>query len=222
VSALPKQYQDKSKKSNTGVIVAVIVGVILVAALAVVAVIASGGDDTKDESTTVKNPAFAKVALSGEDLPLFDSTTTDTAVGSKIPTITGEDFYGNASKIAAADGAQVILVGAHWCPHCNAEIPKVIQWLSEPDAPKVPFTLVTTSAQENAPNFPPSDWVKGLGWKEGVLVDSQAGDAAASLGTSGFPYVIVVDKDGNVVARFSGEGTLDNVKAAVASVAPSS
>ena len=43
------------------------------------------------------------------------------------------------------------------------------------------------------------------GWEPPILVDSEDQAAAAALGVSGYPFFVLVDGDGEVVARWAGE-----------------
>jgi thiol-disulfide isomerase/thioredoxin len=102
----------------------------------------------------------------------------------------------------------MIVFLAHWCPHCNAEAPRLAAYLeSQGGVPAgVELTVVPTGSESRAPNWPPSQWVKDMRLgKVRALVDDREGTAAAAFGLAHYPFIVMVDKDGNVVARRESE-----------------
>ncbi len=111
--------------------------------------------------------------------------------------------------IDPADGT-VRLIGffAHWCPHCQREVPRVANWLAENGFPaEIEIIAISTAIREDAPNYPPSDWFRNENWPGQVLVDNADSDLATAYGITGFPYWVLVDATGTVVHRSSGELT---------------
>ena len=51
----------------------------------------------------------------------------------------------------------------------------------------------------------PSAWLRKEKWPTEVLLDSEDYAAANAYGLSAFPFYVLVDGDGKVVERFSGE-----------------
>jgi len=108
-----------------------------------------------------------------------------------------------------ADGT-VRLIGffAHWCPHCQREVPRVAQWLAENGVPEeIEIIAISTAVREGAPNYPPSEWFIDENWPTQILVDSEESELATAYGLGGFPYWILVDATGTVMHRSSGELT---------------
>jgi hypothetical protein len=62
------------------------------------------------------------------------------------------------------------------------------------------------------PNFPPGEWLADLGWDWPVLADDASRTAALALGTTGYPYMMFVGADGEVLARYSGELPIEAVQ----------
>ena len=63
--------------------------------------------------------------------PQFDvERSPDPAIGKTVPTLTGKSVYdGGAVTIGPDTGGgkpQVIVFVAHWCPHCQAEVPRLV------------------------------------------------------------------------------------------------
>ncbi|HEY6530922.1 MAG TPA: TlpA disulfide reductase family protein [Acidimicrobiales bacterium] len=189
----------------------VVVGVV---AIAVGRSSSSGSDDggaaSSSGGTVVPNGdlEYGTVTVEGSDLPPAPrGTGSDEGVGETIPTIKGEAFDGSAVTIAPGGGkGQVIMVVAHWCPHCQAEVPRIQSWLDEDGMPDdVTLTTVATANDPTAVNFPAGDWLREEGWSVPTMLDDQEQTAALAVGTSAYPFFVVVDADGKVVERTSGE-----------------
>lgn len=160
------------------------------------------------ESPTDHGVQSAPVSVSGSPLPVLRSDAAeDVAVGSDAPVVSGVDFDGNEVVVGgASQKVQLLFFAAHWCPHCQAELPRIVDYLAangEPDG--VETTVVLTSTHPARVNFPPSDWLAREGWSGRVLLDSEESDAAAAFGLSAFPFFVMVDTDGKVLGRLSGE-----------------
>ncbi|MBK5289651.1 MAG: TlpA family protein disulfide reductase [Acidimicrobiia bacterium] len=189
----------------------VAVGVVVAIGIVVVIVSAGGTDSkkkTKGGSDTPNSKEFGPVTVTGTALAQFPDSGSDQAVGQAIPTVSGENFAGEPGAIAANGKAQLIVFLAHWCPHCNAEAPKLASYLQDNGGlpAGVDLTIVPTGSRSDAPNWPPSQWVKdmNLGYVT-TLVDSEDQKAAAAFGLTSYPFMVMVDKDGTVVARRAGE-----------------
>ena len=59
-------------------------------------------------------------------------------------------------------------------------------------------------------------WLSDAGWPVPTMADDAGNHAAEAFGLSAFPYYVAVDAEGRVVARASGELTIENVEALVA------
>ena len=187
--------------------------VIVVVAI-VVAVLASGGSDranaTKFETAPVK--------VTGTPLPAFDSTKSpDPAIGDTIPTLQGKSVGdGGAITIGPKGGdgePQMIVFVAHWCPHCQAEVPRLVQLAKGGVFDGVKVSAVATGTNEQADNYPPSAWLKRVDWPFPVMADSPTGTAAQAYGLQSYPYFVLVNPDGTVAGRGSGELPEDQLKA---------
>lgn len=92
---------------------------------------------------------------------------------------------------------------AHWCSHCQREVPAVTDYLANNDV-SVEFQSVATGSDPTAPNYPPSVWLEREDWPVSTLYDDQSDSAGTAYGLSAFPFWVVLDADGVVRARFSG------------------
>lgn len=184
-----------------------IAAVVLVVIVGVIAVAAARGS-RKDATEKVDQKQTAPVEITGAPpLAALPEAGADPALGETIPTVTGSDFDGEAVTIGPEDGkAKVIVFAAHWCPHCQRELPILVDHLKDSPMPDdVELLTVSTGVAEERGNYPPSTWLDGMGWTAPVLADSEDGGAAQAFALPGFPYFVAVDADGKVVARTSGE-----------------
>jgi len=160
-------------------------------------------------------PAIGPIDVLGDPLPVLPDGATvdnDPARGLTAPVIVGLDFSGNPVRIdAAADGPTMVAVVAHWCPHCNQEVPRIVELGNEGALPEgLNVVAVSTSPSPDRPNFPPGDWLADVNWAWPALADGVSPEldrflAAEAYGVSGFPFVLLLDGDGTVAARWSGE-----------------
>jgi len=184
----------------------VVIGAIIAAvALLAVGVVVMAGSDSDDESspvvpdvsfaqvpgeTTAAGPdvaavsdeASSPVSADGAVLPRY-SGDPDDAVGMVAPVLRGYDVEGNSITIdAAVDGPYMLVFLAHWCPHCNREIPRLLDWQRSGGVPpELKIVGVATAVSESAPNFPPAEWLAAKEWSWPTLLDESTGDGEAGV-----------------------------------------
>lgn len=174
-----------------------ILGLIIVAGLAGVVVAASSRDSASDSPQT----AFAEAI----GTPLPPLTSPDNALGTPAPMISAETLDGNRVQIGGDGTARLYGFFAHWCPHCQDELPVTVSWLeSNPLPAGVEIVAVSTGVDRGAPNYPPSEWFERENWPATVLLDSEDQALAAAFGLTAFPFWVAVDADGVVIARVEG------------------
>jgi thiol-disulfide isomerase/thioredoxin len=187
-----------------------VVGLVIVLALA--AIVSSGGGDKNQSAEGIEETRSVNVA--GAALPKFAPDGTDAAVGKAIPDVKGQSFDGSPVEIRNDGRAKLVVFVAHWCPHCQKEIPLLADWLKSNSLPSgVDLYTVSTGVTSERPNYPPSAWLKKEGWTGPTLADSDDQEAADAFGLSAFPYFVAVDGSGKVVARTSGEISTDQFAA---------
>jgi len=174
----------------------------------------NGGDTTAVDVVDQNQP----VAVTGDVLPALEDPSADTAVGMMAPRLEGRSFDGSPIVIEPGDGQPYMVVFlAHWCPHCNAEIPRLVTWF---ESGRVPANLrvigVSTAVAADRPNYPPSEWIVATDWPWEIMADSADVTAAASYGVSSFPFFVIVGADGKVKVRQSGELEPEVLEAIVA------
>lgn len=218
----------EKKRNSMSVTTKAIVGAVILAVLvALVVAIATSRDSSDDSSPTTSTDSVAPsavepgenqaVSIEGQRLDPLDDASSDVSVGGPAPTLNGYSFDGRPVSVTPGDGRPYMVVFlAHWCPHCNAEVPRLIEWK---DSGGVPDDLVvvgvSTAVASDRPNYPPSQWVVDKGWPWPVMADSAAMDAAAAYGVSGFPFFTIIGPDGTVRLRTSGEKSIDEIDALV-------
>ena len=183
----------------------ILIGAIVVAAVIAVVISSSGGGDKHD--TTAEHET-GTVTVSGPSLPDFVSTKNDDAIGDTAPTLHGSNFSGAPVTIPANDGkAKAIFFVAHWCPHCQAEVPRLEKWIQTHGIPAgLDIEIVSTRVNEAPNNYPPSAWLQreGLGQLP-IIADDTKDTAYFAYGAGGLPYIVYLDKDNKVVLRTEGE-----------------
>jgi thiol-disulfide isomerase/thioredoxin len=165
---------------------------------------------------------LGEVEVEGTPLQAFGGSAADPAVGATAPVLSGADYDGQPVRIdPAVDGPTMVVFLAHWCPHCNAEIPKLNTLRDEGGVPDgVNIVAVSTAVNPDRGNFPPDEWLEASGWTFPVLVDGvdpALGNFIASeaYGLAGVPFTTLVDGDGLVIGRWAGERTIDQISAAL-------
>ncbi len=198
----------------------VTIAIVVIAAVVGIVIATTGGsdDNTPAASETTAGgggltdlPTSQPVTVTGTPLPAYATTGTDTALGMTAPILDGFNFNSQPIKVDAADGAYMLVFLAHWCPHCNAEVPRLLAWKNSGQVPADLRVIgVATAVSSTSVNFPPAQWFSNKGWAWPVMVDESQGDGAAgkaaqAYGATGWPYFVIVGKDGKVKARSSGE-----------------
>jgi cytochrome c biogenesis protein CcmG/thiol:disulfide interchange protein DsbE len=191
---------------------------VVVAVAAVAAVATSGGGSGGSGSATAHEQGSVK--MGGVALPTFTSSTADSALGEQMPTLRGVQFDGSPITIKPTGKPQLIVFVAHWCPHCQREIPVLVKLAKAGDFKGIDVTAVATGTNSGYPNYPPSAWLKSVGWPFPVMADSTNYQAAKAFGLAAYPYFVLVNGKGEVVGRSSGEVSeadiIANVKALIA------
>ncbi len=199
-------------KFIVGAIIAIVIG-----GAAIVA-ISSSGSESSTSSGNISE--FSDITVTGDALPAFDSvsTATDTAIGLPAPVVSGKGFTGTEITTDGAGTPTLLVFLAHWCPHCQREVPLLVQWEKDGKTPTgVDVIAVATGTDPANPNFPPSEWLAREEFPAlwPVIADSADKKAANAFGLSGYPYFVLVDAQGNVFKRLSGEIQMDELTAII-------
>ena len=207
---------SKSSSGNGKFIVGAIIAIIIGGA-AIVAISSSGSES----STTSGNISeYSDITVTGDALPAFDSTSTatDTSIGMTAPIVSGKGFTGTEITTDGAATPTLLVFLAHWCPHCQREVPLLVQWEKDGQTPTgIDVIAIATGTDPANPNFPPSEWLAREEFPAlwPVIADSADKDAANAFGLSGYPYFVLVDAQGKVFKRLSGEIPMDELTAII-------
>ncbi len=180
-----------------------------VVALVVVAVGVAflAGRDAEQRAQDSGVLQVSDVSIEGAALPPFDGQEPDPAMERVAPAFAATTFDGVEVSVLPGDGtAKVIGFYAHWCPHCQRELPRLTGWLAANELPVgVEVIAVSTAVDPGRGNYPPSAWFEEEQWPAVAVRDSESNEIGDAYGLRGFPYTVGVDADGRVVARVSGE-----------------
>jgi len=101
---------------------------------------------------------------------------------------------------------KIIVFLAHWCPHCQVEVPKVTARLgtgSETDG--VAWYGVATASNSTRDNWSPAAWLADAGFPAPVIMDDLNSSVLDAYGITSFPGWAIVSADGTIIARATGE-----------------
>ena len=183
---------------NRGVLVGLGVAVVLAA---LIAFVAGGGETGAGDPDT----PYGEVTVSGTELPRYAAQAPDLAVGAPMPVVEGTDLFGETLTLGPTGEPQAIVFLAHWCPHCQREVPDVQSWLDETGGVEgVGIVGVATGIDPGQPNYSPRDWLSRERWEPATLWDDEASSALAAFGGNSFPFWVFVDGDGTIMGRLAG------------------
>lgn len=223
------QNQRKKKQKKNGVSSARDTGNLKVIAYIVLVVVGiagavslgTAGGSTKPATNSgvtvpggVAAAEFQKVTVAGDKLAPLPESGDDPAVGKAAPTLTGYDLAGRPVTIdPGSDGkATMVVFLAHWCPHCNYEVPVLNDWKAKGLMPSnLRVVGVTTGSRQDQANWPPSKWLVAKKWTFDQFADSEKQDASAAYGVGGYPFLTFIDAKGNVTSRTSGEVPVEDI-----------
>jgi len=158
---------------------------------------------------------FGEPTVDGDPLPFFaDPSAGDPTLGFTAPTVSGADWDGNNVSIEPDGRPKIVMFVAHWCSHCQREVPVVQDWVDTGGAPDdVDLYSVTVFTDSLRPNWPPQEWLEEEGWTTPVIMDDEAGSLIEAYGVRGTPFYIVLDGDNTNLGRFSGEVGINGLEA---------
>lgn len=190
------------------------VGIVAAGALLALAIFVSRGDtDTKGSNAETRT-----VTVTGEALPSFVETS-DPGVGLQIPEAEGASFDGSGVDIALDGTPKMLVFLAHWCPHCQAEVPVIQAWIEAHGLPHgIELISVATATDRAQPNYPPSKWLESEGWTVPVLVDDADSTVGKAFGVTSYPFFVFVDGDGKVHHRAAGELPIEEIESVLAAL----
>ena len=87
---------------------------------------------------------------------------------------------------------------AHWCPPCRMFTPKLVEWYNKFKAEHPDFELVFVSSDQDEAAM--QEYIKGgnMPWPY-VKFDKAKEEIFRKFGSSGIPYLVLIDNEGNAV-----------------------
>jgi thiol-disulfide isomerase/thioredoxin len=184
-------------------LIALVIAAVVVV-VAVVAIVVTRSDNAS------AGPQTYPVQVTGTPLPTYpDPPAVDPAVGKVVPTLKGQSLFDGSPMTIAPDGKKhLVAFVAHWCPHCQRDVPIMVQWMASGKKPAdLQVEAVATGTNDTLPNYPPSSWLKKADWPTPVMADSSDFTAANAYGLPSYPFLVLFGPDGTVKARTTGEFT---------------
>ena len=155
-----------------------------------------------------------EISVVGDYLPQYAGENDDNvALGLAAPTFSAPDQNSEIFQLEKNGNSKALLFLAHWCPHCQREVPVVQRFIDSNGVPPgIDVIAVATSIDRGRDNYPPQEWLQREGWSETQIydLDREIGEA---YGLNAFPYWVFLDKDLNVLARRTGNLPEDMVGA---------
>ena len=146
-----------------------------------------------------------EISVVGDFLPQYAGENDDNvALGLAAPTFSAPDQNSEIFQLEKNGNSKALLFLAHWCPHCQREVPVVQRFIDSNGVPPgIDVIAVATSIDRGRDNYPPQEWLEREGWSESQIydLDREIGEA---YGLNAFPYWVFLDKDLNVIARRTG------------------
>lgn len=211
--------KKSSGSANKGWIVGAIIAIVIGAA-AVVAITTSGSDSTSSDGLI----EMGAVSVKGDVLPGYnESEPNDPAIGMTAPVLTGKGFTGNTITTESTGTPMMLVFLAHWCPHCQREVPLLVEWNKSGKTPSgIDIIAVATGTDPANPNYPPSEWLAREEFPAlwPVIADSKDKTAGDAFVLGGYPYFVLIDGSGKVVKRMSGEIPMDELTVLLTALLP--
>ncbi len=213
-----------NSKNRTILVVVAVVGVAVLAALAAVLISSDDDSGTTSAGTAAGTtpPPFDgdvvgetfPVGVTGDPLPPMIDGAADQALGLATPVADGSSFDASPVTIGGpTDNPTLYVFLAHWCPHCNDEIPELIELHENGELPDgLDVVGISTAVTPDQPNYPPSQWMLDKGWPWPVMADDENATSFVVFGGSGFPYSLLADADGSVLDRAAGSRPASEIK----------
>ena len=138
------------------------------------------GVTLSSEPVAAELPA-GETTVTGNVLPQYAGENDDNvALGLPAPSFSAPDQNSEIFELEKNGNAKALLFLAHWCPHCQREVPVVQRFINSNGVPNgIEVIAVATSIDRGR----------------------EIGEA---YGLNAFPYWVFLDKDLNVIARRTG------------------
>jgi thiol-disulfide isomerase/thioredoxin len=178
----------------------------------------SNGKNTKSDLSDgllPDDPDFyskVSVIIEGDALPPARERF-DSAIGKKAPVVKGISLEGKDIYIGEEGYYHLIIILAHWCPHCRNEVRELTNYLKETEIPSnLQIISLATAIHSDRANYPPHEWFRNEKWPLPVIVDTHQSDIANHFGVTSYPYFILIDDDGKIQSRRPGRLGINGIE----------
>ena len=152
------------------------------------------------------------VIIEGDALPP-SRERFDSAIGKKAPVVKGISLEGKDIYIGGEGYYHLIIILAHWCPHCRNEVRELTNYLKETEIPSnLQIISLATAIYSDRANYPPHEWFRNEKWPLPVIVDTPQSDIANHFGVTSYPYFILIDDDGKIQSRRPGRLGINGIE----------
>jgi thiol-disulfide isomerase/thioredoxin len=189
------------KKSSANTWLAIGAGVFVLIVVAVILTSGGGGagpNEPSDPGTVSIDREPGPTLVAGEAIPDWSAPSL-----AGDGTIAWGDYVGSPTVLA---------IWAPWCPHCQAELPRLAEALQT--HPDVQLVTISTAVEQGGTGS--QEYLDSVGLSFPVAVDDADTTLMQGLGVEGFPGTYFVNADGTVFTYVSGEiglqpdGTVDD------------
>ena len=122
------------------------------------------------------------------------------AIGYPAPEITLEDTAGNLFSLSSLRGKVVLIdFWASWCKPCREENPNMVRL--HRTYGKYGFDILGVSLDQHKANWLRAIQMDALTWNHVSDLKGWQSAAGALYGVQGIPFTVLVDKNGNIIAK---------------------
>jgi len=137
------------------------------------------------------------------------------AIGYPAPEITLQDTAGNLFSLSSLKGKVVLIdFWAAWCKPCRMENPNMVRLYQTYS--KDGFDILGVSLDNNRENWLRAIQTDGLVWHHVSDLKGWQSAAGVNYGVGSIPFTVLVDRDGNIIAKgLRGEALENKIKEAL-------
>jgi peroxiredoxin len=134
------------------------------------------------------------------------------ALGYPAPEITMQDTTGNMFSLSYLRGKIVLIdFWASWCGYCRMESPNMVKLYQQ--YKQYGFDILGVSLDQNKTSWISAIEKDGLEWHHVSDLKGWQSAVCATYGIRGIPFTVLVDKNGNIIAKgLRGEALEEKIK----------